>query len=57
MTTEPREASWSAPALWRFGRPMEFNTKAQRMVTVGNDLAKVRLLTGAKGKGRSMNEE
>ena len=20
MTTEPREASWSAPALWRFGR-------------------------------------
>jgi hypothetical protein len=25
-----REASWSAPALWRFGRATELNAKTQR---------------------------
>jgi hypothetical protein len=54
MTTEPREASWSAPVLWRFGRATEFNAKAQGKPKFFCVFASLRyhLTVEIKGNGR-----
>ena len=47
MTTEPREASWSAPALWRFGRAGENGCAGQ-----GNRRCQNQFGLDERGKGR-----